>query len=167
MNINTVRTNLQTAIQSTYTAGLSVKDTQQMVRSEMNAILDDIIILEKELPPVSGDPVYTETCRFTYEEIMKYWIANTDNLFEVIEVVKQLRFTAMTSSEQMWTRLLELAKYIDLHATYTRKESFLKYFGVQRKRCTQMVEGMHPSKLEEYRKANSIALAERAEEQEA
>ena len=72
MNINTIRGNLQSQIQAVYQSGLNANDTAGIVRNQFNSLLDDLKILEKVLPPLTSDPVYTETARHMYEEMLKY-----------------------------------------------------------------------------------------------
>lgn len=158
MNINTIRGNLQTQIQSVYQSGLNVKDTAGIVRLEVNTLLDELTVLEKTLPAINGDQAYTDTTRRLYEEMITHWLSNTDDIYKIIETVKQCRFGQLTTPLQMWTRLRELALEIDKHATFTKKEQFLKAVGIQRKVWLKKVEGIHPDILESYRQANQIKL---------
>lgn len=156
MNINTIRGNLQSQVQAIYQSGLNSKDTGSIVRGEINSLLDDLHILEKELPTIAGDDVYSETCRHLYSEMLKSWIANTDDIYGVIETIKHCRFGSMSTPLQMWSRLREFAYEVDKRSQPTRKEKFLQTFGIKRKaKWVAEVEAIHPEILESYRKRNA------------
>lgn len=159
MNINTIRGNLQSQIQAVYQSGLNANDTAGIVRNEFNSLLDDLKILEKELPPLTSDPVYTETARHMYEEMLKYWISNTDDIYSIIATIQHCRFGQLTTPLQMWTRLREFAVEVDKHSIPTRKEKFLQTFGIKRKmHWLEKVDGIHPDLLESYRQKNRDLL---------
>ena len=156
MNINTIRGNLQSQVQAIYQAGLNSKDTGAIMRGEMNTLLDDLHILEKELPELATDDIYSETCRHLYGDMLKTWIANTDDIYSIIETIKHCRFQQMTTPLQMWSRLREFAYEVDKHSLPTRKEKFLQTFGIKRKaKWVAEVEAIHPDILENYRKRNA------------
>ena len=156
MNINTIRDNLALQIQAIYQSGLDAKDTAAVTRGEMNVLLDQLQILEKELPAITSDPVYTETARHVYETMLKYWSSNCDDIYRIIETINHCRFNQMTTPLQMWTRLREFAAEVDKQSTLTRKEKILKSIGVKRKpRWLTEVDNIHPEILEGYRKRNA------------
>lgn len=92
---------------------------------KINSLLDDLHILEKELPTIAGDDVYSETCRHLYSEMLKSWIANTDDIYGVIETIKHCRFGSMSTPLQMWSRLRSLrTKWIKHSNQLVKKNSY-------------------------------------------
>lgn len=154
MNINTIRANLQAQIQNVYETGIGVEDTATIVRSELTTLLTDLQWLEKPLPALQ-DSVYTESCRHLYKEMLDYWLANSTNLYLIIETIQACRFDQLKSPVQMWARLGEFAREVDLHATKDWKDKTLNAFGIKRNVWLNKVEAIHPQVLENYRKLNA------------